>query len=347
MYKLLSYKYCSYLFWAENQFCDLKTRAHFLPLTILSTTNILAHEEHGWTVFTKLLSFGGVLPLHGSYRNYLISCVFSQSVFILIVIQNPRWTSTISSFGIVGIECEVYQYFLNSAKEVIMCLWILVNSKSLVKAVKILSECEKRISCGNNFNHFDKNLNIYLICITIFELNIFLIKFRNSRKISDVIIGDYSLIMITFEIDYFRNSLILTFYTALVCKIQEIIEQINKRLEAPLTCFRRFERNNREIVTLINTRNRLIRLCVNEISYFFGICILLISMELFFEFIQAPFYLTYELSMNFEMDIFRRFTMILWCSPKIVVFLRAFTCNSIGKEVSSFLCNPAFLQLIL
>lgn len=296
-------------------------------------------RERGWTVYTKLLTFAGVLPLYGSYKNYLVSFIILQSAIILILIFNYRWTSQMNAYGIIGRESELYQYICNCVKQQVLHLWLLCNSKHFINTLKTISECERRYCFANNSNHMLTNLKINVICTMTYVLDITLIKYANSIGKTKMFTRTYSLVMLTYEIDFFRWSLLLTFYTALAHKIQDIIEMINKRLEVIIISVWKTGSKVEvclELSALLDVRNRLLTLCVLDISYYFGFCILLISMEFFVEIMQAPFYFTFDVSDDLSFEIENKLTMTLWFSVKMIVFSRAFLSDSIGKEVSLF-----------
>lgn len=299
-------------------------------------------NERGWTVYSKLLTFTGVLPLYSAYKTYIVSLAAFNGLIILILIYNWsfRWKSSMTAYGSTGMESEYYQFMLNGVKHEIMSLWLLVNSNGIIDTINVISECEKNSKNPFNTseNHILRNFKINMICIITFEVNISFIKYFSCNKLFEMFTSHHSLAMLSYEIDFIRSSLFMTLYTVLVYKIQDILNVNHNRLEdicqfLTILKFRFKVEVAQELLTILDVRNRLLTLCFVDISYYFGVSILIISVELFVEFVQAPFYLTFDLSNDFAFEIRQKIVMNVWWLMKVIIFSRAFICNSIAKEV--------------
>lgn len=294
-------------------------------------------KERGWSVYSKLLTFSGVLPLYGSKINYLISFIFMQLLIISILIFNglSYWKIAKQTYGTTAENSESYQYFLNSGKQQIFYIWLYFNSQNIVNLLEKMNSLDEMMNRKSSSNIILKNIRINIISVIAFIINVTFIKYFNSQSWLEMFTSTYSLVLFTYEIDYVRVTPIMTLYTVLVSKTVDILKKINERLEILVNS--KTEINSKNIKILLKVRSDLLVLCSVDISRNLGFSMFLVVSYLVIEFVRTPFFLTFDVTEDLEFEIKEKSFMIIWFSIKIIIFTRTLICNSVGKEVSFYI----------
>lgn len=236
-----------------------------------------------WSTFFKLLAFIGVLPMTRKLeRTYLFSFAIINilTVFLLFFIIKYYWKEPILGFGSTGQSYEFAAEMLCTFNNLMNGIWMFFTRRDSVKIVNHVLKSEKIFQINSKCS----NVKILLICTAIFLGNSVFIRFIYSNQTVS------SIIIITYEIDFIRTFTFLTFYGSLIRSIQLILKCINCRL-VELSKGNPSIRCCGKLLNLLELRRKLILHCRSDLSYTFGFPILFVSMIIFIELTQCPFYL--------------------------------------------------------
>lgn len=295
----------------------------------------------GWKSYSVFLTLFGVLPIYGSFTIYFIFFIIFQIITIFLFVINSEWSSEINAYGSTGKISEYFQYIMSLVKQEGIICWCFLISKDFKNIF------ERAFYYYGNLRKFSNkklknqaliNFKVYSICSILFIANITVSKYFNLPDLKYMFTNGYGLAMLTYEIDFLRLSIFFTFYPAIISTLVDILKILNDRIERVCTVVQVLGANGSEIfhqlVNLLNIRNDILDLCSNNISYSFGLAVAITTAYIMVEFVQAPFYLTFELTDDLHFDIRERFIIGIWFSVKLVVFSRIFNCNDIMEQVS-------------
>lgn len=309
--------------------------------------------EKGWSHYFTLLTWFGFLPISINNSGTLISSASNQNVYYrmfivmkLIVItlfiygQIQFWKS--ANYGSTGQYFEFLDQTCCGLITLTVYLWMFHSKKhnfNTVRGIFVLHSRTFYIRDPNEKNHTLRNLKILAFLASFHWINCSVISAEHYNFRADFFLRIRSVIMIQYELNFTQGAVILSFYTALVWKVKAILQRINSRLLEIVRTEKlfRFE-SGFEIIHLLNYRNDALQLCVSDLSVIYGFVILIISVAVLNDLIHNTFYFFWRFEQKNALGVFPLFytlrSSFLWLAPSTTIFVLAFTCNDIGKEVS-------------
>lgn len=302
------------------------------------------------SVFFKLLTFSGVLPISCSNKSEIIStkfdekscflCYFLINILVLIIfllMLNFRYEE----------EGQTIQN-MTLIQETLVCIlhifthsWYFFNRKTVFNIIKNIFDY--KIKCNDNFylKELKYNFQIFFACNFAFNFNSFAILTFLSIKFRMYILESF-ISMLSHQINYFVSSLILSFYSCLISKIQNIFFEINKRLELIMSVENFHQKYYFEFYELLQIRNNFLVLCEKDISFYFGFpFIFLYSFALFPTAHIIAIFIWREKDNETLLLFISNFILnSYYLIPNLIIHIRAFECNRLKREVRfSFLLN--------
>lgn len=138
------------------------------------------------------------------------------------------------------------------------------------------------------------------------------------------------------------QSTIMSVYTVVVLKIANIIKSANNRLDHIREEVENGVEVSIEIVDLLRIRNDLLVLCFESLSNVFGIVNLCATVYMLIDIVQMWFFISLVFDnlhvFDYWISIWTIYTSVTWILPQAIIFVMAFTCNSVGEEVSRLRC---------
>lgn len=297
--------------------------------------------ERALSGYFRLLTFTGVLPISLQNGNNIVSTNFDKKLcFLAFFINNILILIVfiyISNFQ-YNIEGETVQD-MNVLEENLMCLihiliqtWFFFHNKQLFDIVNKIFKINAKLYKNFASKHFISNFKIFVIYNLVYHfysLGIFTIVIINSHFLFESF-----LTIISHDINFLLSSLILSFYTCLIEKIQYDLFEINNKLDL----FHRFDKSVYfEIQELLKIRNCLLKVCKIELSSIFGIPIILITIMSFL-LVVHEFSLSLWIFNGSVQDLFLGvFIENVYNWIGYIVFMRAFSCNRLRNEVRIYI----------
>lgn len=289
-----------------------------------------------WSVFFKLLTFIGVLPISISKNNRIVSTKSNKiACWISFCSQNLAQTVALyftasNLFDYLSVEktykdMQVLQDCSSCIIHFVVHTWIFTQKPELLKILLLVitkranSEIVLRnLRTFRNFNVF------YHVGGVIIDL---LVSFLMSKFAFESIT-----ILISNSINFLLSSLILMLFTTIVELIEDVLRKSNQRLEVIVFHVERCHCSKDyyfELMDILKTRNDLLSLCSFNISRCFGVPLIFISIFLLICVSHVPIFLIWSLRNTFSWITFvvASGISIYMVVPKIVVFKMVFSFN--------------------
>lgn len=258
--------------------------------------------------------------------------------------QINYWKLSLGNYGSTGQHFEFLDQTYYSLVAATNYLWMFHSKEHNFTTTRRIFALDSRtyyIRDPNEKNHTLRNLKILALMVSFHWINSTLISAELYNFRADFFLKISSVIMVQLDLNFTQGAVIVSFYTALVWKVKTILQRINSRLleKVRIVNLSRFE-SVFEIMHLLNYRNDALQLCALDLSVIYGFVILIVSVAVLNDLINNTFYFFWRLDQTNARGVFELLytlrSSVLWLAPSITVFVLAFTCNDIEKEVSFF-----------
>lgn len=318
--------------------------------------------ENGWSCYFRVLRSYGILPISLSKERkvvstkanrkfYHITFTVIQTVIILLFVYGKLkyWSTPLGDYGSTGNNFAFIEEILSGVVHIILHPWMFFLMEESLKLVQNLLECDRRTHhlAFEEKNYTLRNFIIAASCLVFFDINclIFCSSYHNFQV--DFFFQTRTIIMFENAVNFTHAAIIMSFYTSLVSKVRSILGRVNRRFEEIsrqlkfVSCSEHQALTfNNEMMTLFKIRNEVLVMCSCDISSIYGFAMLLISGLMLLDMTHVPYYIVYRLeqvaSSSWSNLIYSAQTSIAYITPKLVVFVLSFTCNTIGVEVSFY-----------
>lgn len=322
---------------------------------ISSSFSLTMNIERGWSLYFNLLTHFGIIPISLSSTGRVVSTPYDKRIclfmFVTLTILNTvllmncalnYWVyDAYGDLSRTGYKYEYFQEIVSGSIMILLLSWMFFNSYDNVETFRKVLHYDEQTRDFKEFygpNHTFRNFKINLLCISMTIINSIVIWTLASQKNLHLYLQNFQYVI---SLVYF--STILSCYTSIVSKIHKILQRVNRKMKSVSLKVQMGNQGITEIEMLgvlkfVEIRNEVLFICVENLSNFFGVVLCLISVYVLIDLTQIAFFIVVvlETKIKFSLsDIFSRiFSYVIWVLPEIVVFILAFTCNSIQKEVS-------------